>query len=881
MLDHGRLDGERGRIRRELEEELETHIEMRTEELIAAGMSPTDARHEAERRFGDMEAARRDVADRAARRARREQRAASAWALWRSVRHAGRQLRRSPGFAVASILIFAGAVGLTTATFTLVDHVLLRPLPFPRPEQLVVLQGISDRGVPVTQVSMANWVDWKQGAATLAGTALIASQDVTVLAREEAFWAPGATVSGDLFGTVGMPVELGRPLTEADGQERAPVVAISHDLWVRVFGGEPDLESLSLTVNGRRREVVAVVPDGHAFPGGTDLWIPVPYDLETAGSRNNINYEAVARLRPDATIERAREELTSIALGILDREPDAIYSHGVHVRPLQDQVVGAASDWLRLLIGAVACVLLVACANLAGLSLARGRRRERDIAVRLALGGSRAQLGAERLAEHVLSAGIGGGLGLLLSWAGTGALLRAFGAHLPRSAEVTFDTRIAAAGLLASLAAGVVAGLAPALRRPPSLAAGLSSGARGGVRGGRGLPGAVMVGTEVALAVALLVGAGLLLRSLLEAAARDLGYDAEDVLVLDIALTAPEYGDLDARMRYWDALLDALRAQPGVAAVGLGNWIPTGGAGTSFIELEGRAEPDVGAGYRVVSDDYLEAMDIPLLAGRGFEASDAFGTERVGLVNRTAAERFWPEQDALGQRIKAPSMEAYYNGGTADWITVIGVTGDVRHFGFERDPMPELFVLHRQVPAWTGFMSAVAELGPGAGPGVAEGLTRSARSLDGRLAVQSIPLSARVRGLLSERRLILGVLGVFTAAALGLVCLGIYSLVSLAVAERTREIAVRAALGAARERILADVLGGALRVVAAGAAVGLVAALALRPAVDALVFGVATTDAVTYAFAAAFMVTVALLASLLPALRAARLDPLEALRREG
>lgn len=867
-------------VRREMEEEREAHLQMRTDELVARGVEPTQARAEAERRFGDMDQARRDAEASAARLARRARRGAVIEAPSRWMAQVVREFRHRPGPTVVSLLVFALGVGLTTSMFTLVDHVLLRPLPFPEAERLVKLEGVGEQGATISRVSMGNWVDWKARATTLANTALYGAQDVTVLAGDRAFWASGSLIMGPFFETLGIPTVTGRPLTERDGQDFNQVVVVSRDFWTRVFGGEADLASLDLTVNGRKVDVVGVVEAGRDFPGGTEVWIPIPYRPETGAMRNNINYEAVARLRPAASPETAERELSAIAVGIREQDPEAVYSYGVRVTPLQDAIVSGAMGWLKLLGGAVALVLLIACANLAGLGLAQARRRERDTAVRLALGARRSQLVGDALVTHVVTGVLGGGLGVLMAAAGGDALTRAFADILPRASEVGFDGRIATFGILAAAGAGLLAGLVPALRGLRGIAHGLGADGRGAIRGGRGLPGAVMVGTEVAIAVTLLIGGGLLLRSLAAVASRDLGYDPEGVVVLDVALTAPEYRDLDRRMAYWADLLDAYRATPGVQAAGLGNWIPTGSGGTSFIELEGRPEPDGGAGYRVVSDDYNDVMGIPLVSGRAFNPSDDLGTERVGLVNEAAAARFWPGEDPLGQRIKAPSMEAYYNDGAADWITVVGVVGDVRHFGFESDPRPELFVLHRQMPGWTGFMSAVVRLRPGAPAGILQSLTEITRRLDARLAVESSPLTVRVHAYLAQRRLILGVLGVFAGAALLLVCLGIYGLVSFAVAQRTREIAIRAALGAARRSLLALMLGSALRVVLAGAAVGLASAVALRGVLTAMVVDIGTTDPATYAGAAALMVLVSVLAALAPALRAARLDPLEALREE-
>ncbi len=539
-------------------------------------------------------------------------------------------------------------------------------------------------------------------------------------------------------------------------------------------------------------------------------------------------------------------------------------------------MAGDTRGVLRILMASVLFVLLAACANLAGLGLARGRRRAGEMATRLALGARRAQLLRQLLVEQLLLALVGGGLGLLLAWWGTSFVFRAAADLVPPGTRLGFDLRIAGFGACAALLAGLLTAIAPAVRTSRLRA----SGARGGVGGGRGLPGAIMVGAEVALAVTLLVGGGLLLRSFLATASRDLGFDPAGVVTVDVALSGPEYADRDRSLAYWEDLMERERAVPGVAAVAVSNAVPTEGGGVSFIEIEGDDRPNEGAGYRVVSDDFFGVLGIPLGAGRTFGDGDAAGTERVGIVNESFARAFWPGGEALGKRFKASSMEAWYSGGQAPWIRIVGVVGDIRHYGFESDPRPDVFVLHRQMPAYTRSMSAVVKLRPGAPPGAAEALRRAAHDVDPGLAVRVRPLAARVRGLLAGRRLTLSIVGAFATVGALLVCLGIYGLITFAVQERTREIAVRAALGLGRSGILALMLGSALRVTLVGAAAGVLAALSFSRMLTSLVVDVGTTDPLTYAVAAALLVGVALLAALIPAVRATRLDPLEALNSE-
>ena len=866
--------GRDAELRRELDDEIEAHVAMRADELVAGGMDPVEARREALRRFGDVEGARRTLLATARRRERRRRWARGAEGVRRDAAHAFRRIRRSPGFAALSVLIFALGVGVTTAMFAVIDHVLLRRLPFPHPEELVALGSVSERGEPFYLVSMGNWVDWRASRA-LASTGLFASGAVTVTGRGDAFRAPSADVAGAFFETLRPRMVAGRAFTEEDGQSRAPVAVVSERFWRGVLAGAP-MDGTTLEVDGRTVDVVGVVARGHGLPADADVWLPTPWRPEPGGMRNNINWQAVARLAPDLSADDARRDLATVAAGIRESDPEGIYSWGVGVEPLNELVAGGVRRVLRVLMASVLFVLLAACANLAGLGLARGRRRAAEMATRLALGAGRGQLLRQLLAEQMTLALLGGAFGLALAWWSTEWVLRYASDLLPRAAELGFDLRVAAFGLVATLASGLLTAVAPALRTSH----GHGPGARGNVRGGKGLPGSIMVATEVALAVALLVGGGLLLRSFLAASSRDLGFDPEGVVTVDVALTNAEYSERGRSLAYWEDLMERERAVPGVEAVAISNAIPTGGGGVSFIEIEGDDRPNQGAGYRVVSDDYFAVLGIPVRTGRAFAARDDAGTERVGVVNESFAHTFWPDGTAIGRRFRAPSMEAWFAGGQAEWIRVVGVVGDTRHYGFESDPRPDVFVLYRQMPAYTRFMTAVARLRPGAPATIADTMRATARAVDASLAVRARMLEDRVRALLAERRLTLAVVGAFAVAGLLLVCLGVYGLISFAVSERTREIAVRAALGLDRMGILTLMLGSALRVTLVGGAAGVLVALVSSRLMASLVVDVGTTDPLTYAVSAGLLVAVALIAALLPSARAARLDPLEALRSE-
>lgn len=864
---------------RELDEEIRAHLDMRTAELVARGMSPEDARAEALRRFGEGHRARRRLLAgvRRAQRHRRLRRAVET--VVSDARLAARGARRSPGFAAVAVLVFAAGVGLTTSMVAVTDRVLLRPLPHPEPGELVALWSTAERGSEFRWVSMGNWVDWKE-AESIGSTAIHAVDRASVATHEDAFHATTARVAGPFFATLGNTLLAGRAFTEEEAQADAPVAVVGEGFWRRILGARPPPLAGLLDVNGRAVQIVGVVRHGEAFPAGTEIWIPFPYRAEGGALRNNINYEAVARLRSDATLEQARAELGAIAARIRASDPEALYSWGVGVRPLRDVVVGDARPYLVLLTVAVGLLLLAACANLAGLSLARARRRVRESAVHLALGAGRARLVRRTVTEHVLLATVGGGVGVVLAWLGTEALMSRVASVVPRADEVAFDLRVALLGGAAALGAGLLAGLLPALRGSRGDLSTVLSGARGGITGGRGLPGAAMVGAEIALAVTLLVTGALLIRSFQGLVSRDLGFEPTGVVTAGIALVGPGYADHERRLRFWTSLTERVGGLPGIEEVAVSNAIPTSDGGRGFIDLPGREGDDIGAGYRVVSDRYFDALGVPLVAGRPFDASDGPGTERVTIVSRSMVERFWPGGDPLGQRVRARSMEAFMTGGGAPWLTVVGVVGDMRQYGWESQPEAEMYVLHRQVPYFTRGMTLVARGRPGV-TGWEAAVRGAVRELDPSLAVEVASLDARLARLTEERRLVLAGLGLFGGAALLLVCLGIYGLMSFAAGERAPEMAVRVALGAPRGGIVGLMLGSALRVLLVGAAVGLVAAWGFTRLLGGLLVEVGAADPFSYAAALAVLATVALAAALAPSLRAARRDPLDALRDEG
>lgn len=883
-MQRRRLPGPRpGRdrdLREELDEEIRAHIEMRTEALIEAGWPPEEARREAERRFGDLERARSALYASARRREARLGWSNVLEELGRDVRHALRQAMRSPGYASVAAGILGLGIALTTFMFALVDHVLLRPLPFPEPDRLVSLQSVGESRVPFPQVSMANWFDWRARAAGLDATGLYREWRFTVATGpDDAERVTGASVSAGFFEALRPAPLAGRTFTSEEAEASAAVAVVASGYAVRRFGSADAALGGHIRVEAADHEIIGVLPDHQALPETAELWVPEASRPGSGGMRNNISYAAIARLAPGATLESADAELDGIAQGIRASDPEGVYSYGVGVLPLRDVVVGDSAVLLRILMVCVCGVLLIACANLAGMGLARTRRRTQELAVRLALGSGRTRIARQLVIEHVVLAIAGGALGLGLTRLASGALFERIATFLPRSAGLSIDLRVAAFALLLSLLAGLCAGLLPALRAGVVSGGGLGS-SRGTVPGGRGLPGAVLVAGEVALALAILVGGGLLLRSFRAVVDRELGYDPRGVVTAELTLTGAEYRDDENALGYWARLLENLEETPGVASAAVGNWIPTGGSGTSFLELPHDPDPDFGGGYRVVSEAYFETLGIAIVTGRAFGPEDVREGERVTLVNHSLAARAWPGQNPLGKRIRPTSMESYMYGGDPPWLTVIGVVGDVRHHGFEAEPRPELYVLYRQVPFWTSTMTAVVRPRPGFTAPLHPRVAARVRAIDPTLAVDVDDLERRVRALLGERRLTLEVLAAFSLAALLLTCLGVYGLVSYAVEQRTREMAIRAALGARGSGLLGLMLGRAGRVLVYGVVTGAVAARWLTGFLDSLLVGVTPADPVSYAFAAGLLGVVGFSAAFAPALRAARMSPVEALAEQ-
>ncbi len=864
----------------EVEQEIETHLELRAAALVQSGMQPEEARREARRRFGDVPAAVDALRQGARRRHSTRRHRATLDSLWSDLKLALRQVRHSPRFTLITLATFAFGIAATTSTFTLVRAVVLDPLPFPEADRLVALQSMDSAGNIIPVVSSANWQDWKGSARSLESTALYAVRRMAVELDQEPVRVDGALVTADFFRVLRAPLVMGRGFTAEETEAREPVVMVSEALWHQLPTNITGTSEPTLRIDSRSYRVIGVVRNGREFPGGVQIFLPFRVNPQSGTLRNNINWIAIGRLQSDVTLAQAEGELNRIARGIRQNDPAGIYSYGVPVSPLKTFVIGDAADYLTLLLGAVVLVLLVACANLAAAHLARGLVRTRETAVRAALGADRSRLIQQVLIEHGLLGLVGGGIGLLLSFGAVKGIMQLWGDRIPRSHEVSVDLPVIAFAFLLSLVAGLVTGLGPALQGSrPELTRLIAAGGRGQVRGGRGLPGGRLIAIELALAVVLLSGAGLLIRSLQNKLSVQLGFDLNVVTVSATLSDSAYRGSPARRMGYWDQMTRELASIPGVQASGVANWIPLGQAGGTFVELEDKSAVPGGFGYRTVSEGYFDALGVPLTAGRKFGPEDVAGGERVVIINQRAAELAWPGQNPIGRRLRAISMESAGNGGVAPLLTVVGVVGDVRHWGPYGELKGEMYTLFRQVPDFSGAMTVVGRTGLPAASMIPSVRARL-KEIDPSVALELGTLEDTYHRMLGPARLPVTLLTGFGIFALLLTALGLYGLLSYSVSQRTREFALRAALGADRGQLISAAAVDGVKLVLVGVGIGLVSALGLSRYIESQLTNVTRFDPLTYGLVVLLLLVVALLSILLPTISGTRLDPASALNAE-
>ncbi|HEU4451578.1 MAG TPA: ABC transporter permease [Longimicrobium sp.] len=798
-------------------------------------------------------------------------------AFRQDLRFALRWLAKSPGFAAVVVLTLALGIGANTAIFSVVNAVLLRPLPYPDPERIVRVWPES----PLPPGGFVEMDEGKRAFERLGGVGAEGAFALTGAGGPERL--EGADVTAGLFPMLGVAPAAGRGFTpDENAPGRDAVVVLSHALWQQRFGASPAVIGQRITLNGVPRTVVGVMPAGFQFPSRrTQLWVPTVLDAANPASYwNPGGLNVYGRLAEGATPEQALREVRTLLPRMKEKfpwpMPDA-WGAGLSVVPLQTLMAGEVRKGLMVLLGAVGAVLLIACVNVANLLLARTAARRREMATRAAMGASRMRLLRQMLTESILLSLAGGAGGLLLALAGGRVLLAALPADLPRSGEVGVDARVLGFTLLLALGTGVLFGLLPAIRASRGdLHASLKAGGRrSGSASSQRLSGALVM-VEVALAVVLVIGAGLLLQSLWKLRQVDPGFRPEGVTTARLTLTGPRFEDPARVAAFYDDVLTRVRALPGVRAASVVSQLPLDGAFSGFpFEVEGRppapgAAPPT-AGSWVATPDHLRAMGIPLLRGRSFEAADGAGSVRVALVNEALARRYWPGEDPIGKRLRPAWMRE-------GWLTVVGVVGNVRHEGLGSQDGPEFYRAFAQEPAPVMTLVVRADAAPQA---MAAALRAAVAAADPDVPASDLrPLEAVVSASVARPRFTSLLLAVFAAVALVLGAVGIYGVVAYAVSQRTHEIGVRMALGAGSDTVLRLVLRQGAVLAGIGVVLGLAAALALTRVLGSLLFGVSALDPLTFAAVGTAVVAVALVASWVPARRAARVDPAVALRTE-
>ncbi|WP_224242588.1 ABC transporter permease [Hyalangium gracile] len=806
--------------------------------------------------------------------------------LLQDARYALRLLRKTPGFALAAVLALALGIGANSAVFSVVNGVLLRPLPFAEPERLVRIFGnFPSLGLNNIPTSVLEFRDYQERPRTLESVGAYAVADITLTGQDVPERLRATLASASLLPTLGVSPMMGRgfsPEEETQGRDR--VVVLTHRVWRGRFGAKPDILGTTLSLDGQPYTVVGVLPAGFEYPQRTDLYVPfapTPELLEPP-ARGQRFLDIVARLKPGVTVEGARKDMQRVVADMLAANPQGYGTKGGWhntVLSMEEQTVGGVRSTLWLLLGAVGFVLLIACTNVANLLLARAAARSREISIRAALGAGRRRLMTQFLTESLVLALSGGVLGLLLAMWGMDVLLAIIGDGLPRAAEVRLDGRVVVFTAAISVLTGVLFGLVPALQASRAdLHGAMREGERGTTGHGSGRVRSVLVVSQVALALVLLVGAGLFLRSFVALQAVDAGFEPQGVLTARLSLPEERYSEEPKRAAVLREFLERARAAPGVEAAGLSTLLPLTGRSDWTTQVEGKpmspGDPERPAvEYRVVSADYLQVLRVPLLRGRMLSDSDGFTAPHAVVINETMARAFFPGEEALGQRIRPQSRTP-----DAPWATVVGIVKDVREWGLDVPARATAYYSVLQRPVLGAYLVVRTRQAP---ESLLATLQAELRAVDRDLPLYDVaPMEAVVDGSVAQRRFSMVLLMIFAGVAVVLASLGIYGVIAYTVTQRTRELGIRMALGARQGDVLGLVVKHGMRLTLLGVGVGLLLALGLGRLLSALLYGVQAHDPLTFVGVAALLAGVALLASWLPARRAAKVDPALTLRAE-
>ena len=799
------------------------------------------------------------------------------------LRYAVRMLAKSPAFSLIAILTLGLAIGANSAIFSVVDAVLLRPLPYPHSEQLVRVFG-SQPQLALAPTAPANFIEWKEENQVFDRIGTSVGQGFNLLGGDKPERVIGVRASADLLQLLGVQPALGRLFTNDEDQEgRGQVVILSHEFWRNRFGGEPNTLQQTITLNDQPYTVIGVMPAGFAFPGTrTQVWVPVAFNAAERKTRDTNFIDVVARLKPGVSIEQARANMNAVARSQTERYPKTNTGIGVKVVSLQEHTVGDVRPMLVVLLGAVAFVLLIACANVANLLLARAAARQREMAIRGALGASRTRVVRLLLTESVLLAVVGGAVGLLLAIWSLDLLVSLKPANLPRLAEIGVNRTVFLFTLAVSVVTGLLFGVAPALQvSKMDLNEGLKESSRGGTDSPRRhRMRALLVVSEVALSLVLLVGAGLMIRSFSRLLAVDPGFKADHVLTAFVSLPVSKYPKREEQTAFFDRLLERLRNVPGVSAAGVVSDIPLYGGSSTGFDVDGRPEAAPGqrplTDYRVINPDYFATMGMKLVKGRAFSRYDNEDAPGVVIINETMAARFFAGEDPVGRRLDL-------SGDPKDLREIVGVVGDVRNYGVDAEVKPEVYVPFLQsAPGYlSGMVSAMtiavrSAIEPTA---LAASLREQVQALDKDQPVSEIrTMEWYLADSMAQRRFNVLLLGAFAGLALILAAVGIYGVIAYTVTQRTHEMGIRIALGAQGGDILKLIFAHAMLTTLAGIVIGLGAAFGLTRLLQNLLYQVTATDPFVFASITLLLLVVAMAATYIPARRAMKVDPITALR---
>jgi putative ABC transport system permease protein len=850
----------RDELERRLDDEVRFHLQRQAEDNVQAGMNPTDARYAALRSFGAVDPVKE--------RYRERMSLALIETMMQDLRYAARTLRRSSGFTIASVATLALAIGVTTAMFSVVNAVLLRPLPYTAPEQLAVLwtenpsQNIREARSAYSRVQY-----WREHSKTFADIAVFDPASVTLTTPTDAQQISAASVSPNFFRLLGVSPVLGRAFSTDDGYD---VVLISHDLWQTRYGASLDVIGAAIELNGRSARIIGVIPQGFRLAG----LAPAVWMTFSGYGDPSQPWNVVGRLRPGVTIEQAQAEMTSIARGLDEQLPVTERNRGISVVSLSEYVVGSKSRVaLWMLTGGVLCVLLIALVNVASLSLARGVGRAREIAVRAALGASSIRITRQLLAEGLTVAALACAVGCLFALVLIPAIRVLSPGDLARINEVSLDSRVLVWTLGIAVLTGIVVGFTPAFTLLRRNLSGLTAGGRmvaGGTATAR-IRSALVV-AEFALAIVLLAGAGLLLRSWWQVDSINPGFRPQRVLSLRFSTPATLANA--QRGHFYDRVLDEVKVLPAVEAAGLINDWVISSASERTVAVEGRGTiPErIRVARDEVSPGIFETIRTPLLKGRLFSTGDGPHSPRVSIISESMARALWPAQDPLGQRFKLGAAEA-----SGPWFTVVGVIADMRRQGLERVPIPQMFVPLAQGPTRTAtLMVRTSSRDPLT---MADAVQAAIRGVDKHAPIYQVTtLEEVLERSVADRRFQTSLLSAFSLAALLMAAIGIYGLIQYSVATRTREIGVRMAIGAKAGDILGMVIREGLKLSLAGLTLGFLGALWIGRAGSSLLYGVTATDPLTFIGVALLLTAVAAAACYFPARRATKVAPVSALR---